>query len=206
MNLLRALPFAAVAACGFAPTGEPDTLADQLTARAYLDVAADSQLAVTAVAHGQPLALAPTIVGGEVVARTTADGYLLVEDLTLPLADLTVPAGVFGSTPTRFTDLVVSLGTQLAVPLPPDGGDADALSGSGRADLILDWAVVEPDGAVRPLGLRRAARAPFTVTIRRDDAGALRAELGARTGDVLIAGDAALTDVALAVVGASSAE
>lgn len=206
MNLLRALPFAALAACGFAPTGESITLAEQLSSRAYLDVATDSQLAVTAVAHGQPLELAPTIIGGEVVARTTADGYLLIEDLTLPLADLTVPAGVFGATPTRFTDLVVSLGTQLAVPLPPDGGELDVVAGTGRADLILDWALVDTDGTVRPLGLRRAPRTPFTVAIHRDVDGTLRAELGARTSEVVIAGDAALTDVALAVVGASAAE
>lgn len=202
---LRALPLVALAACGFAPTGESFTLAEQLTARAYLDVAADSQLDVTAVAHGLPLAIAPTIVGGEVVARTTADGYLLIEDLTLPLADVTVPAGVFGPTPVRFTDLVVSLGTQLAVPLPPDG-EVDVVAGTGRADLILDWAMVDPDGIVRPLGLRRAPRAPFTVAIHRALDGSLHAELGARTDAVVIAGDAALTDVALAVVSASTAE
>ena len=172
-------------------------------ARAYLDVAPTSAIAVTAIAHGQAQPLTPTIVGGEVVARTTADGYLLIEDLTLPLADVTVPAGMFGPRPVRFTDLALSLGTQLAVPIAADG-PADAIAGFGRADLILAWALVADDGTAWPLGLRRAPRTTFTVAVTADDDGTLRADLAARIDGtaVEVAAGAALRDLTLTVTSA----
>ncbi|MBK9033191.1 MAG: hypothetical protein IPL61_18285 [Myxococcales bacterium] len=195
----------ATAACGFAPTGSDAPLADRLAARARLDVAADGDLAVTAIARGQALALTPTIVGGEVVLRTTADHYLLVEDLTLPLADVTVPAGMLGPAPVRFTDLRLTLGTQLSVPIPVDG-PLDAIVGFGKADLILDWSLVSDDGAVLPLGMRKAPRTPFTVAITTDLDGRVRADLATHIdGTAIVVTDlAALTDLTLAITSASA--
>lgn len=195
----------ATAACGFAPTGGDVPLADRLAARAHLAVAADSDLAVTAIARGQALALTPTIVGGEVVIRTTADRYLLVEDLTLPLADVTVPAGMFGPGPVRFTDLRLTLGTQLSVPIPADG-PVDAIVGFGQADLILDWSLVSADGAVLPLGMRKAPRTAFTVAITSADDGRVRADLATHIdGTAIVVTDlAALTDLTLAITSTSA--
>jgi hypothetical protein len=197
-------PVAAVvlsAACGFAPTGDPVSLAERLSDRAYLEVDPTSQVDATAIASGRALSVAPAIVDGALVVRTTDDGYLLVEDMTLPLTDVTVPSGMFGPAPVRFTDLTVSLGTQLAVPLPADSGAA--LAGSGRADLILDWAMVDRSGRIIPLGMRRAPRAQFTVAIHEGKGGTLHAELATQLDGVAIAiiDGAALTDVALAIRG-----
>ncbi len=196
---------AATAACGFDPAGAPEALVDRLAARAHLAVTSASDLDATAVASGHALAIAPAITGGEVVVRTTADGYLLVEDLTLPVADVTLPAGMIANREVRFTDIVLRLGTQLAVPLPADG-PADALVGTGRADLILDWALVDPDGTVVPLGLRKAPRTRFAVAVTTDAAGALRADVAAHVDGtaMVITATAALRDLSLAVVGAEA--
>ncbi|MBP8810971.1 MAG: hypothetical protein KBG48_21445 [Kofleriaceae bacterium] len=191
---------AATAACGFAPTGDPATLTERLAGRATLAVVPGSQLDVTATSTTGATALAPEIVDGELVVRTTADGYLLVEKLTLPLADVTVPAGLVGPTPVTFTDLTVRLGTQLAIALPDP--DAAVLAGAGRADLVLDWAAVL-GGEVVPLGLRRLPRAPFTVAVGLDDDGALTAQLSTAVDGpaVLVAGGYQLRDLRLDVLG-----
>lgn len=191
---------AATAACGFAPTGDPAPLAERLAGRASLAVVPGSQLEVTATSTTGATALVPDIVGGELIVRTTADGYLVVEKLTLPLADVTVPAGLVGPTPVTFTDLTVRLGTQLAIPL--SAPDATVLAGAGRADLVLDWAALH-DGQVVPLGLRRLPRAPFTVAVGLADDGALTAQLATAVDGpaVLVAGGYQLRDLRLDVLG-----
>jgi|JI10StandDraft_1071094.scaffolds.fasta_scaffold01001_22 hypothetical protein len=202
-----AAALAMTAACGFEPAGAPVPLTERLAERAHLTVSTASDLDATAVASGHALAIAPTITGGEVVVRTTADGYLLVEDLTLPLADVTLPAGMIAERPVRFTDLVLHLGTQLAVALPADA-PPDALVGTGQADLILDWALVDADGEVVPLGLRKAPRTRFAVAITADATGALRADLAAHVAGtaMIITATSALRDVSLAVVGAEGVD
>lgn len=194
-----------VAACGFTPTGDAPALADRLAARAHLSVTADSTVDATALARGRAEPIAPPVIGGQVVVRTTADGYLLVEDLTLALGDVTLPAGMLGEAPVRFTDLALTLGTQLAVPVA-DAPDAAALVGTGRADLVLDWALVDADGRLLPLGLRRAPRVPFTVAVTADADGTLRADLASRIDGtaVTIDGTAAIRDVALTVASRGS--
>lgn len=208
MNLpltATAAALAVTAACGFDPAGAPVPLVDRLADRAQLAVTSDSDLDATAVASGHALAIAPAITGGQVVVRTTADGYLLVEDLTLPLADVTLPAGMIADRPVRFTDLVLRLGTQLAVALPAEV-PADALVGTGQADLILDWSLVDADGDHVPLGLRKAPRTRFAVAITADATGALRADLAAHVDGtaMIITATSALRDVSLAVVGAEA--
>lgn len=210
MNLPFATTAAALlasAACGFDPAGAPVPLAERLADRAHLAVTADSDLDATAVASGHALAIAPAITGGQVVLRTTADGYLLVEDLTLPLADVTLPRGMIADREVRFTDLVLHLGTQLAVPLPDDG-PSDALVGTGQADLILDWSLVDADGSVVPLGLRKAPRTRFAVAVTTDATDALRADVAAHVDGtaMIITATAALRDLSLAVVGAGPGE
>lgn len=208
MNLsltTAAAALAVTAACGFDPAGAPVPLVDRLADRAQLTVTTDSDLDATAVASGHALAIAPAITGGQVVARTTADGYLLIEDLTLPLADVTLPAGMIADRPVRFTDLMLRLGTQLAVALPDVVPD-DALVGTGQADLILDWSLVDAAGDHVPLGLRKAPRTRFAVAITTDATGALRADLAAHVDGtaMIITATSALRDVSLAVVGAEA--
>jgi hypothetical protein len=175
---------AATAACGFAPTGDPATMTERLAGRATLAVVPGSQLDVTATSTTGATALAPEIVDGELVVRTTADGYLLVEKLTLPLADVTVPAGLVGPTPVTFTDLTVRLGTQLAIALP----DPDA----AVLHLVLDWAAV----------LGGMPRAPSRSRSAGRD-GALTAKLSTAVDGpaVLVAGGYQLRDLRLDVLG-----
>lgn len=167
-------PLAVTAACSFDPQGAAVGLSERLHDRATLAVDPASQLDVTAIARDTSAPLTPTITGGELVARTTDDGYLLIEKMRLPLADVTVPAGLLGPEPVTFTELTVRLGTQLAVPVADPL--ADTIVGVGRADLVLDWAMIQ-GGEVLPLGMRKVSRAPFSVAVAGGDDGPLTVSL-----------------------------
>lgn len=177
----------ATTACSFEPDSGAQDLATQLRKRAFLDVSTASEVAVSATARsGQALDVDPGVLGGEAVLRTTEDGWLLVEDLSIPLADVTVPAGVLADRPVTFTDLGLRLGTQLAVrPSAPLDGEAIALTGFGDADLLLDWAMLSWEGDVLPLAMRRIADAPFVVALELDADGQLHAAINARVDGVV---------------------
>jgi hypothetical protein len=191
MNKLALLPAILIpsllAACSFEPADGSASLADQLRRRVVLDISTDSAVAVSATARGgQPLDVDPTVLGGQAVLRTTEDGWLLVEDLDIPLDDVTVPPGVLSDRPVTFTDLYLRLGTQLAVPLlAPLGDDTTALAGFGDADLLLDWAMLSWEGDVLPLAMRRIADAPFTVNLALDDEQRLHASINGRVDGVV---------------------
>lgn len=186
MTKLALLPLTLLAACSFEPDAG-DSLAEQLRRRAFLEISTDSAVAVSATARGgQSLDVDPGVLGGEAVLRTTDDGWLLVEDLSIPLDDVTVPAGLLADRPVTFTDLALRLGTQLAVPLgAPLGDDATALAGFGDADLLLDWSMLSWDGDVLPLAMRRIADAPFTVALTLDPDQRLHASINARVDGVV---------------------
>lgn len=211
MKPLSLLPLtllaASAAACGFEPGGAGEDLATQLRRRAFLDVSADSDLAVSATARsGQALAVDPGVLGGQAVLRTTADGWLLVEDLEIPLEDVTVPAGVLADRPVTFTDLALRLGTQLAVqPLVPLDGDDATLAGWGDADLLLDWSMQSWDGDHLPLAMRRIADAPFAVAIQLDVDGRVHASISTRVDGVVdeLGELVVLRDLAVDVVSAT---
>ncbi len=199
------------AACAFEPDGGGgDGLATQLRKRAFLDVSTESDVAVSATARGgQALDVAPSVLGGQAVLRTTEDGWLLVEDLEIPLADVTVPPGVLADRPVTFTDLALRLGTQLAVkPLAPLDTDAVSLVGWGDADLLLDWSMLSWDGKdVFPLAMRRIADAPFAVALELDADGALHASITARVDGVVddLGELVVLRDLSVDVVSATAA-
>lgn len=201
----------ATGACSFEPdAGGGGGLAERLRKRAHLEVSTASGVAVSATARGgQQLDVAPAVLGGEAVLRTTADGWLLVEELDLPLDDVTVPAGVLSpSRPVTFTDLSIRLGTQLAVrPLAPlDPADV-SLAGWGDADLLLDWSMVSWDGQdVFPLAMRRIADAPFAVALELDADGVLRASLTAHVDGVVdnLGELVVLRDLSVDVLGATA--
>ncbi len=176
------------AACGFTPEGGGEGLATQLRKRAFLDVSTDSDVAVSATARGGlNLDVDPGVLGGQAVLRTTTDGWLLVEDLEIPLDDVTVPAGVLANRPVVFTDLALRLGTQLAIaPLAPIDDSDVSLIGRGDADLLLDWAMVSWDNQQHlPLAMRRIADVPFAVAVEMDAAGDLHASITARVDGVV---------------------
>lgn len=175
------------AACGFQPDGGGQGLAAQLRKRAFLDISTESDVAVSATARsGQHLDVDPGVLGGQAVLRTTADGWLLVEELEIPLGDVVVPAGTLADRPVTFTDLALRLGTQLAVPLlAPLDGETVALAGFGEADLLLDWSMLSWEGETLPLAMRRIADAPFTVALDLDAGGRLHATINARVDGVV---------------------
>jgi hypothetical protein len=187
MSKLTFLPIALVAACSFEPDPGAGSLSDQLRRRAFLEVSTDSAVEVSAIARGgQPLDVDPGVLGGQAVLRTTEDGWLLVEDLEIPLDDVTVPPGVLSDRPVTFTDLALRLGTQLAVPLdPPLTDDTTALAGLGDADLLLDWSMLSWQGDVLPLAMRRIPDAPFTVVLTLDADQRLHAIINARVDGVV---------------------
>jgi len=189
LSLLTVLPAVLfTAACGFSPEGGGEGLATQLRKRAFLDVSRDSDVAVSATGRGgQNLDVNPSVLGGEAILRTTQDGWLLVEDLEIPLDNVTVPPGMLSDRPVVFTDIVLRLGTQLAVaPLAPIDGETVALAGWGDADLLLDWAMLSWDGQNHlPLAMRRIADVPFAVAVEMDAAGDLHASITARVDGVV---------------------
>jgi hypothetical protein len=210
LSLLPILPtFLFAAACGFAPDGGGDGLATQLRQRAFLDVSTDSDVAVSATSRGgQNLDVNPGVLGGRAVLRTTPDGWLLVEDLEIPLDDVVVPPGMLAGRPVTFTDISLRLGTQLAVaPLAPLDETSVSLVGWGDADLLLDWAMLSWDGQDHlPLAMRRIADVPFAVGVEMDAEGALHASITARVdglvddlGDLVV-----LRDLAVDVVSATA--
>ncbi|HUQ06239.1 MAG TPA: hypothetical protein VM261_27230 [Kofleriaceae bacterium] len=198
------------AACGFAPDGGGEGLATQLRQRAFLDITKDSDVAVSATGRGgQSLAVNPSVLGGEAILRTTQDGWLLVEDLEIPLDDVTVPPGMLSDRPVTFTDIALRLGTQLAVsPLAPID-DADvSLVGWGDADLLLDWSMLSWDGQDHlPLAMRRIADVPFAVAVEMDADGELHASITARVDGVVddLGELVVLEDLAVDVVSTTAA-
>jgi hypothetical protein len=198
------------AACGFAPDGGGEGLATQLRQRAFLDITKDSDVAVSATGRGgQSLAVNPNVLGGEAILRTTQDGWLLVEDLEIPLDDVTVPPGMLSDRPVVFTDIVLRLGTQLAVePLAPVDEADVSLVGWGDADLLLDWSMLSWDGQDHlPLAMRRIADVPFAVAVEMDADGELHASITARVDGVVddLGELVVLKDLAVDVVSTTAA-
>src|SRR5688572_11768465 len=132
---------ASLGACAFDGGGVSDgDLDSRLQQRAFLDLASTSTVGVCAFdpdGHELPY-VEPSVEGGRAVLRTTADGWLLVEDLEISLDDVVIPAGELGPDPVVLTDVELRLGTQLEVE-PYYSGDGAAAWGTGSADLLLDW-------------------------------------------------------------------
>lgn len=191
-------------ACAFDDTGlEPgNQLQQQLEGRAFLDLAPSSHVGVVATDGDGELMpyVEPQVIGGRAVMRTTLDGWLLIEDLEIQLADVTIPPGELGPDPVRLTDVELRLGTQLAAE-PYYSGDGQAAWGIGEADLLLDWSMVTREGTTYPLATQRLGESEFTVTVRLDDTGNLSAEFAtAVAGEVhRLTGLVTLSDLSVAV-------
>ncbi|HTJ42290.1 MAG TPA: hypothetical protein VL463_09370 [Kofleriaceae bacterium] len=205
-NVLATTLFAAaLSACAYDAGGvDPNAtpLRSELGKRAFLDLGADSRIGVTAVGpdgHVMP-GVAPAVNGGRAVLRSTDDGFVVVEDLDIKLADVDVPADTFGK-PIHLTNLVLRLGTQIDV----DGDWADSgmsVTGTGKADLLLDWAWRLDDGSIYPLATQKLKDATFDVSARELDDGRLTAAVWmTKPGELRNFADRVmLRDLSLAVV------
>lgn len=175
--LLASLALGACTFDGSGPGADED-LEAQLQSRVFLDLAPSSRVGVCAFdADGNELPyVEPTVIGGRAVFRTTEDGWLLVEDLEVELADVTIPPGELGPEPIELVDVRLRLGTQLAAQ-PFWSGDGEAAWGSGDADLLLDWSWLTPDDGVYPLATQKLGAADFTVSVARAPDGNLSAQV-----------------------------
>lgn len=203
LPLLLSLASLSLAACAFEDDGlVSDSLETQLHQRVFLDLAPSSTVGVVATdADGNPMPyVEPRVTGGRAVLRTTEDGWLLVEDLDVQLADVVIPPGAIGDDAVTLTEVGLHLGTQLAAE-PYWAGDGDGAWGSGDADLLLDWSMVTSQGDVYPLATQLLGDAEFTVAVRRDEDGTLHAEVDtAIPGEVhRLTGLVTLSDLSIAV-------
>jgi hypothetical protein len=199
---------AAVPACAYDASGvDPDAtpLRTALGKRAFLDLGTDSRVGVTAIGpDGKVMQnVAPDVTGGRAVLRSTEDGFLIVEDLDVKLADVTVPPMTFGQ-PIHLTDVRLRLGTQI----DEDGDWAPSgtyVTGEGKADLLLDWSWALDNGTIYPLATQKLSGALFETAVRMDDAGNLRADVWmTQPGEVKrIADTVTLSDLSMAVVAAT---
>lgn len=123
------------------------------------------------------LPVRPAVLGGHAQVRATADGFLVIEDLQLNLADVSVDKTWPSPHTVQLTGISFRLGTQLAV-------DAvwtdDHAVGEGTADLLMDWAIRTEDGEVLPLATQRARDVVLTVDVMLDDDGTVRGHVDAR--------------------------
>ncbi len=198
--LLSLLP---MTACAFQDDGVAnDSLESQLHQRAFLDIAPSSTVGVVATdAEGEVMPyVEPRVIGGRAVLRTTEDGWLLVEDLEVQLADVVIPPGAIGDDAITLTDVDLHLGTQLATE-PYWSADGEGAWGTGDADLLLDWSMVTSQGNAYPLATQMLGDADFTIGVRRADDGTITAQVDtAIPGEVhRLSGLVTLSDLSVAV-------
>jgi hypothetical protein len=152
-------------------------LRSRLGGRAVLSLEDSSSIAITATdgSGGLLPTMRADIAGGRAAVRVTRPGTLVVEALEIDLADVTVPAGAVSPDSIEVTDLQLRLGIQLAVE-PTWSDDGKSAVGTGRADLLLDWAVVN-DSGVFPMTTRKIESTPFEVEVYLDDHDDVRARI-----------------------------
>jgi hypothetical protein len=126
---------------------------------------------------GNPLpCVQPTVTGGDAMLRSTKTGLLLVEALEIQLTDVTIQPGVLHSESVQLTDIDLRLGTQIVIEAEwsEDGLHAE---GVGRADLLMDWAVLSDQGEVLPLATQKLRQVEFTVRADLDELGDIHVQV-----------------------------
>lgn len=160
---LIVISFVAVAALGACAqhAGDDTTVADPTSLHArlghsqLLELAAPSavEMNVREGAEAPMDNVRPEVLGGHTQLRATNDGFVIVEALAIDLGDVTVRKDWPSEHTVELTGIQLRLGTQLAI-------DAEwtelRVSGTGRADLLMDWAIRTEDGDVLPLATQRA--------------------------------------------------
>ncbi len=195
---------------GYVPANPDDQpLYSRLGGRETLTLEPTSLVGVVARdQQGNPLpCMQPDVTGGTTILRATDDGLLLVEYLDTELSDVTVGAGVVSSEPIHLTDLRLRLGTQIAFEPDWTASNGDRVVGTGVADLLLDWALVDDDG-VYPLATQRIRDAEFTVDVTLAEDGTLAAGVNTAVEGHIgsFANRIELADFSMAVTAVSSPE
>lgn len=194
----------ALTACSFEesydPELVPESLQHRLGTRETLVLEPTSLIGVTAVDEdGTELpCLQPSVTGGSAILRSTEDGLLLVEKMTVQLSDVEVEPGVVYDAPIHLTDIELRLGTMLVLEPPWAPGRAEA---TGRADLLMDWALLDDEGQHLPLATQKLRAAEFAVDVRLTDDGRVTAAVTTAVEGHLagFAGKVELTDFSMAV-------
>jgi hypothetical protein len=183
------------------PPGDQPTLAERLIDREELVLEQPSLVGVAAFdGRGSPLpCVQPDVVAGRAVLRSDG-GLLLVEAIDIELSDVTIAAGVVFDQPIDLTGIRLRLGTQIVVD-PAWSADGRAAAGAGRADLLMDWAVIDRDGAVLPLATQKLRDVEFAVDARLAGGGDVTAAVTAAVGGTVwrFADKVAIADLSLAV-------
>jgi hypothetical protein len=181
-NILVTAALAAwVSGCVYDDAGVDPAIADplryRLGGRAVLALEDTSAIAVTATdVDGVALpSMRADIAGGRTAIRTTEEGVLVVEALEIDLADVVVPPGTVSPDAIAVTDLQLRLGIQLAV-APTWSDDGRSAVGTGRADLLLDWSIVNDSGTF-PMATRKLEGTPFEVEVYLDEHDDVRARI-----------------------------
>ncbi len=163
---------------GYDPAGSPQTLESRLGTREALSLDQTSLVGVGAYDDaGNPLpCLQPSVNGGDAMMRATPDGVLVVEKMTINLSDVVVEPGVVYDAPINLTDIQLRLGTQLGLDTTWSD-DGMSATGTGHADLLMDWAVLSNDGKVLPLATQKLRNVEFDVRATLGDDGLVHAEV-----------------------------
>lgn len=171
-----AIAFVALAGCtldssfgsSFESSGVP-TLYERLGTRETLTLEDPSIVGVAAYdKQGKPLpCVQPNVLGGEAVLRATEEGVVLIEALDIDLSDILIEQGIVfdNSDDIQLTDIKLKLGTQLSVIPEWTNRDTRAV-GTGKADLLMDWALVADNGDHLPLATQRIRDVEFFVEAR----------------------------------------
>lgn len=211
-TILTLATAASLGACTFDETydepGVEESMFSRLGARETLTLQPTSLVGVAAYDDdGNALpCLQPSVAGGEAILRTTEDGVLVIEKMTIQLTEVVVEPGVIYSAPIHLTDIQLRLGTQLAIE-PTWADDDNAAEGFGNADLLLDWSVLDKDGDHLPLATQILRRTDFAVNAYQDADGQIRLEVGSTVEGRIggFAGRIELSDFSMAVKASTAA-
>jgi hypothetical protein len=99
------------------------------------------------------------LVGGGLTVAARPDGTLLFAAMTLDFGTVTLPSG--GPT---LVALKLSLPGQAAA-TTEWRGDQDVAKATATADLLLDWSVQTPAGAVEPQATQRIPGVPIELVV-----------------------------------------
>jgi hypothetical protein len=138
------------------------------------------------------------VLGGTVALRAWPDGRLEVEDLRVDLDDVVLDEYEFPPNGVHLTGITLTL---------RDVGEADAkwidegaqLEAKGQVDLLLDWAAVNDNGSVLPLGTQQVTAVTVEVEVSTTADGKALVKLhGRRHGEFVEAtGLFAISDLGL---------
>ena len=176
LSIATVVAFALLTGCSFDTEGTlsaDGNLYERLGHRESLSLVEPSEVGVTAYDRNGATVpcIQPAVTAGDAVVRVTADELLLLEKLDIVLSDVVLKPGVVHpEQPIRLTDVRMRLGTQLVIE-PIWSDDYMFAAGTGRADLLLDWAVLDDDGDVLPLATQKLRDVEFEVAARQTGTG-----------------------------------